>query len=784
MIYKTQCLFLCFVVVVFSVARDLAQNTTVLHRPVSRRHTISACDTKNGKKVSAPTQHAPLLEEDDLDSVSGSGFDRYHSTRHLTKAKLVSYRQKHKRSTHMQEELSQNPQNVSAQTCHNRQKSELKHAGHCLLSKSHGNLIDSSFSIHNDDMHDVLSSDSCRLPRSASIASIPEPQRCHSPRTCLARSQSPQMFAGRSESPVRQLSRSETFTCSIPRKSRACTRNETHIATRCDSPQTRAMKRMDSFPPRSESPSTSARAESPRRHSIQAVHGCVSGACVSNNSADKPHRYSYQPQHVHAHVAHHRVRPQRHSVAGDAPTFKTKHDHCNVACHNKKLDSERTSSPNFNSKSCSKSLVENVKETVKHVENEVSDDKQKSSVSDLQGSETITNSNTDGAIVRRSRSGVVRARSRPEITLRSRQLSLRQKEEEQFKLIENVGKSETDFSDTNKVSRSVSYRERPTSALDSKTQTKIAEMRARTSGRPSSRLVLSKTRQIEKLTEGNGDSIEKDEVTEKGESDTNTGVPVRPKREVKLSRQLAVRTDRGRVKVNDGAEIARIDTNIDKDDSVKSREMRPRRFGVVSRDRFSSETATDAAVSQKSRGKTEGSSAAPKEEVSSLQSGESSSNEKEEEVPRRAFRPVRPVIRSRSEVRPRPEVKPLKGSHNLPVDFENNNLDHSVDKLVIIPPPEFRDPVDSEDSSDKLDSDSTISGDIGDIPDVIKTSKAEFKVADLLHVSWQCETTPIDSPPTNTSNSSTDFRIPATVSTFHFLFTKFTCSLKNFSMPH
>lgn len=733
------------------MARDLAKHTELPSRPVSRRHTISACDTKNGKKVSAPSQHAPVLEEDDeVESSAGGGFQRYHASRHLTKAKLVSYREKHRNnSVHARPECQQN---APAPTCiNNRHSSELTHAGHCLLSKSHGNLIDSSFSVSSDHMHDVLSSDSCRLHRSVSVASMSDCQRCHSPRSRPVRSQSPQTFAGRPESPVRHLSRSETFTCSIPRKSKTCIQSDTHIATRCDSPQTRAMKRMDSFPPRCSSPSRAQREESPRRHSVhvQSVHRSLDSACALQTSCDKPRRHS--SQHVHGCVS-------QNSRTSHRSVGKEKHE-CRDASCSDHIDIERTSSPKFNNNHSNRLRSHRTHSEEQSTKSrEISGEKKHSSVSDFQDIERVSTDSSDGPSVRRSRTSIVRARSRPEVNVRSRNLVLKEKEEENFKLIENAGK--VGASNSAQVSKTVSFRERPVSAFESRQQSRPSATRLKSEPRPASRLVLSTAKSdSDKSTRMKGmDTDTSGEVKSNSEqTELDSDSPLRSRREVKLSRQSAIRTERPDVK-----ERIQQKSETDKDiNDVTPRESRIRRVGVVSREiRRTSESSLDKTERRKSA--TEKMVATRQE--TSLARQEVSSSENEEHSSRSLFKPVRPVIRSRSEVRPRPEVKPLKGSHNLPVDFENNDLDNSVDKLVIIPPPEFRDPVDSEESPEKVDSDSTI-GDIGDIPDVIKTSKAEFKVADLLHVSWQCETTPVETSSSNMSNPATDFRIPATVST-------------------
>ncbi|XP_052816730.1 uncharacterized protein LOC128243175 isoform X2 [Mya arenaria] len=876
-----------------AVAKDLIQHSPS-QQSLHRRHTIGSCDTKNGQKVSAPSQHASVAEEDEEEeTVTSSGFNRDSACRRPSRSKLVSYRQKHSGDRLQSSEDCQ--PHVSAHSCtKSRHKSHLMHAGHSVLSKSHGNLIDGSVTVH-DDMHGMLYSEPSRISRSVSVAAISDPHRSYSPAGHPPRSQSPHMSSGRSESPARRLSlsRSQTFTCSIPRKSRSCLRNETHIATRCDSPQTRSLKRNDSFPPPRSESETNLRAESPRRHSIQvaqthsvdstkdtnipsersrrystqnvvkARQSCASSESVCTQSVhvrdsssevssqnrhqhrhrrpqshagvvidrphshadvvnDRPHSHAdvnkdrlhshagivsdrpfehavvvsdpkpsvvhnsrALPRELHARVKH----MQRHaSVAGDASTARAKHvrrdpkhsklawsetvDNDSNSDHEEKFrselhigatkniektknDSSKMSTAVSVNKSESKDESRSVKESRPVIESKSVTESRKPAVSKLQESQSAKEISSEEKVesseensVPKSRIGIIRARSRPEISnTKSRRLLIKQEEEKFFRKIESVRKGEkTDSA----LSRTESHRERPASELgmarrsererpatelDFNRQSRMREhiIRAR-SGQRAPIISRHSTGELQTMKDGVKAASERQSgVVDRVEGDKDMA-----KKTVRLSRQSAIRTERSDIRLK----IPTKPVSDESDSEAKPKETRLRRVGVVAKtDSMSDENNSNSEPQHSQVKETLPKQTVPKNDVEESQK-DNAAKERVRSAARHEFKQVRRVIRSSSEVRLRPEVKPLKGSHNLPVDLENHHLNEIPNQLVIIPPPEFRDPVDAHHSG----SNNTINGvettdgvqhEPCEIPEVIKTSKAEFKVADLLHHKWQ-----------------------------------------------
>ena len=661
-------------------------------------------------------------------------FNRTQPARKATK--IVSYRKKHHNIPH----ANDNPQTFSAQNgIPDRSKSPLRHVSQCVMSKLHGNIVDSEFSVHNN-VHDMSSSDSTRLSRSASVASISEPRRCKSPSRHVGHSQSPSLHAGRAESPVRHLSRSETFTCSVPRKSRVCLRNETHIATRCDSPQTRALKHSDSFPPpRSESPNHSCRAESPRRHSVHMVHTSVDNACETQDPRDRSRRHSVQ--HAHGFVSHSsRNLPnsssvRRNSSFAGACLSRSKHETSREAWSENRHGNK--TNPRSLSRDQSQSSIDNIVSKVNKnslAKSENNESVHNGKTSNPQDKVTDTDEKTvDNVTLRRSRTAIVRARSRPDIQVKD----IRDEEEKHFQFIES------------RASNKENERTRPASEIElsSKTRSQISRARSCVDRSLVSRSVDSKI-PVRSEKVGTGISRRDSSETENGENETQS----KPKRAVRLSRQSAIRTEGSEIRSKLQNKTAEQKVNEKSEEYGKSsestltskpRESRNRRVGVVANE----SKVTD--INKSSTG-----------DESVLKQDVTSSSERQNTSRRREFKQVtsRPILRSRSEVRP--EMRPVKGSHNLPVDFEHNNLDHSDDKHVIVPPLEFRDPDNNVTPTNETNSFVT---DNESIPDVIKTSRAEFKVVDLLHVSWKTECTRQD--PTNNSNPCSDCRPCPSVST-------------------
>jgi hypothetical protein len=346
----------------------------------------------------------------------------------------------------------------------------------------------------------------------------------------------------------------------------------------------------------------------------------------------------------------------------------------------------------------------------------------------------VTDEKTDNVTLRRSRTAIVRARSRPDV----RSKDIKDEEEKHFKLIESLALKTGRTDDSNRA--------RPASEIESngKTRSQVARARSCVDRSMVSRSIDSRIPvRSEKIASGftRKDSSE----TENGESETQS----KPKRAVRLSRQSAIRTEgseiRSKLQNKTAGEKAseKSEVELAKQSESIPRESRSRRVGIVANENNVTDKNNSSSADE----------SVNKQEVTSF--------ERENTSRRREFRQVinRPILRSRSEVRP--EMRPVKGSHNLPVDFEHNNLDHLDDKHVIVPPPEFRDPDDNITPTNETNS---LSFDNESVPDVIKTSRAEFKVVDFLHVSWKTECPRQD--PTNNSNPCSDCRPFPSVSTF------------------
>ncbi|KAL4234388.1 actin binding [Mactra antiquata] len=742
-----------------AVARDLVSQPSREGRSqpsVTRRHTISACDAKSQKQVFDPTQHALVQEEEEESNsvVHRESFSRGHTLRKASK--FVSYRKKQfqSRQQHVNEAEDRNVVNAQNTRNHDNLHNTYpapQHVNHCV---SHGNVVNDVFSVPNS-LHDP-SSDISRLSRSVSVASLSD-----RPSNNNGRSQSPTMHAGRAQSPVRHLSRSETFTCSVPRKSRVHSHRETHVATRCDSPQTRAM--------RAQSPNKMHRSESlHRRHSVQQpVHSAsINGsACDTHHISDNVHRHSFK--HVHGSVSNdsrsrrHSQPLQRHASFTGACIAKSRHSVNNTEFNHsdhkysdkvnknseviqKHVDhSQRICSDNFDqTRNIQRSRsTQNIRKSVStsdqfdSVKNsQTSHVQERRSNLDLGDSDKVIQVNTE-TTVRRSRTAVIRARTRPESS------GQRVKEEDElFKVIEQPGRT------PEAVHRPEIRRSASEVSFDRQARGQV--IRARNHLR---RPISSRAGSIEDKNSVDAENIDNNNASNKTLQRENSDTDGSTKRGVRLTRQSAIRTERPDVqsklpvKTNSSVSEHRNDddneSKVSRSDNLTSR-VRVRRSGVVS--------PGNNSLTNENR-QTSDSNSDNSEKL--VKSDVTPTNDDTQRTPRRhEFRQVRPLMRSRSEVRP---TKPVKGSHNLPVDFEHNNIDHADDKHVIIPPPEFRDPEDVPDSSTN-DSNTDTACDVDDIPDVIKTSRAEFKIVDLLHVSWKSECTRVDH--TNQSNPCPDCR--------------------------
>ena len=716
----------------FSVVKDIVTQP-MDNRSVARRHTISACDVKNGRKVHTSTNHvSEYIPEDETDDGKHDTFVRGHASRKATK--WVSYRKKHEQHQNVHDRNVRSQSAVDYGEVSGVSHSHRRHVLHDTFSKSQSNLVDKNIYTSNGEcLHDMSYRDVGRIARSKSTMCIYESNRFKSaPEHYPHRSVSPNLHARRAESPVRHLSRSETFTCNVPVRSRKCVRNENYVSARCDSPQTRQLSHSDTFPPpRSESPSGGQRPESPRRHSVQIVHNIekADSACLSERS--RQHSYHPRGNSVHETLSHPRVRVIRHvqrHVSNVAPyENKMKHDPCMSPCL-KSTVSDRSDSPSCHSnRSGSQSPCQHF--TYSSLSSLTSEESCTATNSNFQvkasDSTLVFNGEKSKASDRgksdeqtrtiRQRPSIIRARSRQEINTSH----LKSEEEKHFEIIERTKPSlDLDQNQSENVFK------KPVGTRVVKT----LSMRTKVD-------LFTKNDNTQQNLSNETDVKLADEVTEEGHGYKETRESENyGRRSSRLTRQTAIRTGR--------TDLRKVFSRSATVDSASDRtENRFKQVGGISNDK----NVTPGQEKDSKDKLTVENDSDKNVEPSSMHTSSDSTNI-EKKTGSRLSRPVRPVIRSRSEVRPRSEVKPLKGSHDLSAEVEkrlSKNSDNESNKSHVT----FSDAVQNSDSVDSFTSKNhdfeANDNDLEDIdhtvPEVIQTSRSEFKVKDLLHVSWKSE---------------------------------------------
>ena len=265
----------------------------------------------------------------------------------------------------------------------------------------------------------------------------------------------------------------------------------------------------------------------------------------------------------------------------------------------------------------------------------------------------------------------------------------------------------------------------------------------------------------------------------------------KPKRDVKLSRQSAIRTERRDIRV---AQSEKNENKV-KEDSHGTNDSLSRRLGDVSQTNVQENSSVRRSIETKEKEANETKGrvvrarhhrvAFTETETESKQSIADSDNTSANE---RSVKPVRTVVRSKSEVRhrledyevPRPlpeteirsrpqirsrsENRPVKGLHYLDKsDLVEKSSDHTeVSKDRLSPVPSQSDEKQLDDSV-AAESSSAFSG----ISSAIK-GLSKLNVTELLHVSWKSDPE-CPEPETNKSSPSTDCQpiIPVSILTLN-----------------
>ena len=688
--------------------------------------------------------------------------------------------------------------------------------------------------------------------------SVVNPSRSMSPSRHIPRSVSPCKHAGRAQSPVRMLSRSETFTTSIPQNSRNCVRNETFITARCDSPQTRQMTRSESFPSRRcESPSNPVRSESPCRHSVPSVHSHRNNACEEQSVHDRCsspcHRIAWSERSVSpcSRSSGNRSRSQSpcRRLSQNESTHITNNSHLNnkavpVLRHSRGVQRKAImSEPDNNNVSRNVSVHEKVEKPIPVQRHTYHVSASKSHSSHIQTKDNVshdnqTDSNKAVPLPRqprhlslqenhsehvqkeqevtmqtkrtyKQRPGIIRARSKPEI----RPSDLVVKSDSFDSESRNQGRerpvSEIDFrhASSSHISRALSERSRSERQLVSAShdETNETEVQKRFAVSESLRSDLGTKHTADsgdyKLNKALSNTVSESKTRRKvifgPKEDLHWGViESKPKREVKLSRQSAIRSAR-----KDVTSVSDKDVNVMKDDNQTQSDARSRKVGVPSKP-----IAGDQALEMKN---VKSSQEEMKAQIQHSSNIDPSNKRTEVRTRHRVafndteqkqsidetdnIRPARVVARSRSEVRPRQEVeqqrpllnsglevrprsevrsrsenRPVRGLHYLDrsnnIDKLNKTADLEREGTAVSPEhtPVDEKLVNGEDDGAIGDSSSPFGG----LTSAIK-GLSQLNVTDLLHVSWKS-----DCPRKDTNNSSpcSDCRpIPVSILTHFFL---------------
>lgn len=804
------------------MAKDLVtQNSNC--RALSRRHTITVCDTDSrGRKVQqAPSIESVICENEESPR---ENFVRGHASRRPTR--LVSYRQ-HGSKMHGNGGVSSNLHCVHG-TDVSRTDSPKMHVN--MPSRRHSDVFISNHGHVHEPFYDSHN------PVCVSN-SVVNPPRSVSPCRHAQRAVSPCQHAGRAESPVRFLSRSETFTTSIPQNSRNCVRNKPLVTARCDSPQTRQLTRSESFStPRCDSPSNHHRSDSPCRHSVplaqsvrnniacdrQSVHDCCSSPChkvvkperplspcarTSGNRSrsQSPCRRVSQTDNVHvsnnSHSSNKAVPVLRHSRSILRKPNKSVSDINHAVPANDQKDNDASnptrhfSNTNYHSqmqvkdyqKSCKKEVGSNKEVPLFRKTDHLS--LQDSNTEQLQKEQEVASTLEKKS--HKPRVGIIRARSKPELIPSDLNLVSDNLDSKYKQPVRDRPVSEIDFRqpDTSRIPRALSVRSKSekhlVSAFDRDSNQKELLERVPLA-KHDTVVVESRTKSKDteavkpkrNLSEYSTKSKTEVKVDPKEEQHWGVVVESKPRREVKLSRQSAIRTERKdlRLPLNEKSEI------LVKDGSHVQSEIytRSRKLGVVSDSDSQEKPSAMREVNDKvdqtkakpvtavrtrhrvafnedepkqSADETDNASAGSRPVKISRSKSEIRVKGEIQDVPRTLPETdlrLKGQLRSRSENRPlvsRSENRPVKGLHYLDMtdmtETTNNNVDLGKGRLSPVPSSSDEKLLNGDDVSSE-ESGTTFDGLSRAIKEI-----SQLNVTDLLHVSWKSEC-----PRKETNNSS------------------------------
>ena len=795
-------------------------------RALTRRHTITVCDTDDAhRKVQPTTRMESVINEEEEKET----FVRGHATRRPTR--LVSYRQ-HANKLHENVGVHSDVHRVHGVDV-SRSDSPKMHGVHADVHRVHGPDVSRSDSpkLHvsappTRRHSDIFISKPNRVhepyfdSRNSVCASnsVVNPTRSVSPDRHVPRPTSPRKHAGRAQSPVRSLSRSETFTTSIPHNSRNCVRNETFITARCDSPQTRQMTRSESFPARlCKYPSKPVRSESPCRHSSvhsqrnnacddlslhdRALSPCRKVACSerpmspcsrtsgTRSRSQSPCRRVSQTDSAHSvnHSSNKAVPALRHSRSIQRKS-KTPEPENNNVSNVKRSESvkerekpipapRRTIQAAVNKNQSHIQVKDNVSNDNKADSNKIVAASRQSHDLSLQDGRSEPAGKEQEVTLRdkvshRQRPAIIRARSKPEIRPTDLVVKSDNFESENRNAIRERPVSEIDFRRVSRshIPRPLSVRSNSERQLvhTSIDETNESEVLKRLAAKEDSKSDLEiKHSSDSSVTKAPGfaalESKAKRKVISDPKEDQHWGIiETKPKREIKLSRQSAIRSER--------KEVSKLSSNETTVNSRKDKQVVEKNTGGEQIEKKTRQrVAFNDTELRQSIDETDQSSA-------SIRPGRIIARSRSEVRPRsenvegymdqqRQLEHVGSRLRPRSEMRSRSENRPVKGLHYLDRTNSAENLNESAefgrDRSAMSPVHST-----GEDNLVNGEEDGAIgesSSPFGGLASAIK-GLSKLNVTDMLHVSWKS-----DCPRKETNNSSpcSDCRpIPVSILTY------------------
>ena len=823
----------------FSVAKDLVtQNSNC--RALARRHTITVCDTDSrGRKVQQkPSIESAICENDQRPE---ENFVRGHASRRPTR--LVSYR-KHDNKLHGNGVVSSNQHRVH-ETDVSRSDSPKMHVN--TASRRHSAVFISNHrnSVHEPfyDYRDCVSNSVVNAPRSESpcrhaprpVSPCQHAGRAQSPVRFLSRSQTfttnipqnarncvrnePHMVA-RCDSPqTRQLSRSESFSvirCESPtrhiRSESPCRRSVSSVHSvrktacdrqsvpdRCSSPCRKTAMTERPSSPCSRTGGNRSRSQSPCRRRSQAENVPVSNNVHSGNKAvpvlrhsrsilKKPSKSVSDIDDVYNEVSRKQISQTSLSNRNSDVPAKNHNSQrqLNVIARKSEINSNKVVSSDKDTNDLS--LQEDHSE---HVQKE-------QEVSSLQEKKS-----------HRPRIGIIRARSKPELLpsdLKVKSDDFDSKYKNNIEKTRERPASELDFRrpQTSRIPRALSMRstsERHLVSVSDKTKSNIVERTAldktniETNKETATKTLDTRTdaANVKENLRSIKDRVEATIASRRNaksnpKEDEHWGlIESKPKRDVKLSRQSAIRTERRDVQVSQNEKS----DNKTNEESNGSNDSVSRRLRDVSQTNNQEKSLGRGSTEFKEKDANTNTTRVvrarqPRVTFNETESKQSNSDSDNSSATEKPVRPIRTIIRSKSEVRqrlednevPRPspeteirsrpqlrsrsENRPVKGLHYLDKSdlAEKSNDTNEVFKDRLSPVPSLSDEKLLDDSVGEPNS-STFSG----LSSAIK-GLSKLNVTELLHVSWKSNPE-CSQPETNKSSPTTDSQpiIPVSILT-------------------